>query len=111
MIVPFLRPPMAVIAYLQNPRERFWGVIRSLEGTGIVLQGVDLESFDDCLRQCGERGDPSSLTTIFFPMHRVEKVLLDTATGSIPSLTRRLEERVGQPLPAFLGLGKGPRRR
>ena len=47
MVIPFLKPPASVIAYLQNPRERFWGIVRHLDATGIVIEGIDLNSFDE----------------------------------------------------------------
>ena len=104
MIVPFLRPPAVVIAYLQNPRERFWGVVRSLDGVGIVIQGVDLDSFDAWVRQAAEEGDSAAPSTVFFPLLRVEKVLLDTPIGAVPSLADQFESRVGRTLLAFLGV-------
>ncbi len=108
-VVPFLRPPAVVIAYLQNPRERFWGAIRSLDGTGIVIQGVDLDSFDPWVRQIAGDGDSSAPSTVFFPLLRVEKVLLDVRSGAVPSLAEQFEQRVGRSYLEFLGIAaEGP---
>jgi len=101
-VIPFLRPPGVVIAYLQAPRERFWGVVRHLDGAGVVIQGIDLDSFDDWVRQVAEEGQSPHLSTVFFPLLRVEKLLLDVASGPVPSLAQQFESRVGRTLRDFL---------
>lgn len=98
MILPFLKPPAVVIVYLQNPRERYWGVVRALDATGVVLQGCDLDSFDDWVRQVSSGDAPHEPSTVFFPMHRVEKLLVDAPAGAAPSLQQQFESRVGRPL-------------
>jgi len=102
MLLPFLKPPAVVIVYLQNPRERYWGVVRGLDATGIVLRGSDLSSFDDwvsCVAAGSAGPEPS---VIFFPLIRVEKVLVDDAAGDAPSLAQRFERRVGRSLVSYL---------
>ena len=96
-----LRPGSVVIAYIQNPRERFWGVLRSLDPTGLVIEGIDLNSFDDWMRQTAEGGEGLSLSTVFFPLVRIEKLLLDDDNGSVPSLSRQFERRVGRTVREF----------
>lgn len=102
MILPFLRPPAAAVLYLQNPRERFWGVVRALDATGIVIEGVELESFDAWVGQIAS-GEEASATTVFFPMLRVEKVLVDAASGAAPSLADQFARRVGRTISEYLG--------
>ncbi len=99
---PFVDPPAVVIVYLQNPREHHWGLVRSLDATGIVIQGTDLEGFDDWVRQVAAGSGGGALSTVFFPLMRVEKVLVDASSGSAPSLAEQFEKRVGKPLAAFL---------
>ena len=100
-----IRPDAVVIVYLKDPKERFWGVMRSLDATGTSVLGVDLMAFDDWLRSLddatGARITPS---LVFFPLQRVEKILLDMASGEIPSLWERFEGKSGQGLHAYLGL-------
>lgn len=103
LVLPFLKPPSVVIVYLQNPRERYWGVVRALDATGVVLQGTDLNSFDDWVRQAGSGEPPPEASTLFFPLGRVEKVLVDAPAGPAPSLQQQFEARVGRPLLSFLG--------
>ncbi|MFQ5878011.1 MAG: hypothetical protein ACE5JH_10045 [Acidobacteriota bacterium] len=102
MIVPFLKPPVTVIAYLQNPRERFWGLVRHLDGTGVVIQGVELNSFDDWVRGVAQGGSGPQASTVFYPLIRVEKLLVDTRGGQIPSLSEQFERRVGRPVAEVL---------
>jgi hypothetical protein len=101
-----LGPGAIVVAYLQNPRERFWGVVRSLDVTGLVVEGIDLGSFDDWVRQVAEGGQGLSLSTVFFPLPRVEKLLLDADGGAVPSMAAQFEGRVGRPLRDVLGWGQ-----
>jgi methylmalonyl-CoA/ethylmalonyl-CoA epimerase len=86
-----------VLAYLREPQEKLWGVLRRLDATGIVLEGIDLGSFDDWVAQI-ERGEESVIgpSVLFVPMVRVEKLLLDRPSGDLPSLAERFERRVGR---------------
>lgn len=102
MLLPFLRPPAVVIVYLQNPRERYWGVVRGLDATGIVLRGSDLDSFDDWVGRVAAGSGGPAPSVVFFPMGRVEKVLVDDAAGEAPSLAQRFERRVGRSLVSYL---------
>jgi hypothetical protein len=106
--VSALHAGSVVIAYVQNPRERFWGVVRSLDATGLVIEGIDLNSFDDWVRQVAEGGHGLSLSTVFFPLLRVEKLLLDDDSDSAPSLCRRFERRVGRSVLEFMESGGDP---
>ncbi len=105
MVIPFLKVPSIVIAYLKEPRARYWGMLRSLDATGIVMQGIDLDSFDEWVRQVADGQDAPQLSTAFFPLLRVEKVLLDAPSGPIPALHEHFRRRVGRSLEEFLGVG------
>ncbi len=102
-----IRPGAVVILYLQGPKERFWGVLRSLDGTGTSVLGVDLHAFEDWLRQVAEGGPPEiAPSLVFFPLQRVEKILLDMPSGDVPSLVDRFESRTGKVLLDYLGIGE-----
>ena len=46
-----------VLVTLQNPREKFWGMLLALTPAGASLRGVDLQSFDDFIADGeGRRG-------------------------------------------------------
>ena len=50
--------------------------------------------------KAGENATPAS---VFFPMHRVERIELDARNGDIPSLSERFENRTGQEFTALSG--------
>ena len=101
-----LGPGAVVIAYLKDPRERFWGLVRRLDATGLVMEGIELGSFDDWVRQIAEGGAGLSLSTVFYPLLRVEKLLLDAEDGAVPSMASQFEKRVGRSLSEALGWGE-----
>lgn len=94
----------AVVVNLQNPKEKFWGVVLSVQASGITLRGIDLNSFDDWSRGVAKGDGDMGLSTTFFPIHRVERVTLDETAGSVLSLAETFEARVGRDVLSFLGL-------
>jgi methylmalonyl-CoA epimerase len=94
----------ALLAYLGDPQEKLFGVLHRLDASGVVLEGVDLSSFDDWIGQVerGEEGIGPSL--LFLPMRRVEKLLLDRRSGELPSLSERFQGRVGRSVQQVLGV-------
>jgi len=101
-VLPFLKGPQLVIVYLQSPRERYWGLVRAIDATGIVIQGTELGGFDAWVRQVAEGAPNAAPSTVFFPLNRVEKVLVDSPSGDAPSLGQQFERRIGRALAAFL---------
>ena len=94
---PDLRPGVAVLAYLREPGEKLWGVLRRIDPAGLTIEGVDLGSFDDWVAQVERQEEPVVGPSILFvPMARVEKVLLDRPSGNLPSLAERFERRTGR---------------
>ncbi len=92
----------AVVVSLQNPREKFWGVVVSVRTSGITVRGIDLHSFDDWSRGVAKGEGDMGLSTTFFPIHRVERVTLDETVGNVLSLAETFEARVGQDVWSFL---------
>jgi hypothetical protein len=89
-----------VLVSLSNPREKFWGAILAISAAGVSLRGIDLQSFEDFMRQV-KAGDEVAPGAVFFPMHRVERIELDQRNGEIPSMQDRFESKTGQ---SFHGL-------
>ncbi|HET9281123.1 MAG TPA: hypothetical protein VFR24_04090 [Candidatus Angelobacter sp.] len=83
-----------VLVTLQNPREKFWGVILSLTPAGLSLRGVDLQSLED-FTQMVKSGEPISANVVFFPMHRVQRVEVDARAGELPSLADQFASKTG----------------
>ena len=94
-----------VIVSLTSPKEKMWGQILSLDPKGVTLRGIDLASFDDLIHQVVQHEDTAvGLNTIFFPMHRVERIMMDEPSGSIPSLSQRFHAKVGITIQEYLGI-------
>jgi hypothetical protein len=103
---PGVGPGRPVVAYLQSPREKVWGVILSLAAAGVVLRGLELGLFEDWVRQ-EARGDEPLVgpTTAFYPLHRVERLELDEPTPLGPGMAGLVEARTGRAVGVVLGLG------
>lgn len=94
-----------VVVSLHSPKEKLWGELVSVHAAGITLRGIDLNSFDDFIRQILDpEGERIGLPTLFFPMQRLERIALDEPRGSIPSLAERFEQKVGRSLRDYLAL-------
>ena len=93
-----------MLLYLRDPQEKLWGVLRRLDASGVVIQGIDLGSFDDWLAQL-EKADENVVgpSVLFVPMGRLEKVLLDRSSGELPSLAERFLRRTGRTVHEVLG--------
>lgn len=83
-----------MIATLGNPREKFWGMILALAPEGLSLSGTELASFEDLTVMIKE-GEPFTPAVVFFPMHRIERVELDSPDGSLPSVSQRFLAKTG----------------
>ena len=96
-------PGAIVILTLAAPREKFWGAVLAVMPAGITFTGIDLNSFDDFLRIL-KAGEPATATTLFFPMHRVERMEIDAPSSGLPSLSERFQMSTGERIEAMLGL-------
>ena len=98
-------PDSLVIVNLVNPREKFFGVLRSLSAAGITMRAINLDSFDDWVRQLARDEAEIEMVTMFVPLFRVERIFLDEPAGAVKSYSERFQEVVGQPVDTYLGLG------
>jgi hypothetical protein len=94
------QPGSMVLVTLNDPREKFLGMLLGLDHAGITLRGIDLQSLDDFaqLMKSGEAAGPS---VVFFPMHRIERVELDARNGEIPSLVEQFTVKAGRAAQSF----------
>lgn len=86
-----------VVLHCGAPREKMWGVMVRLDGAGVVLRGLDLESVEDWLRQ--EKAGTDQLitpTTFFVPMQRVQRIDLDESTAVVAGYGDRFEAACGR---------------
>ncbi|HEV7919564.1 MAG TPA: hypothetical protein VGR02_02120 [Thermoanaerobaculia bacterium] len=96
-----------VLVNLVNPKEKFFGVLRALSPAGVTMQAVNLDSFDDWIRQLARADDEEptiDVFTMFVPLFRVERIFLDEPAGAIKSYTQRFEDVVGIPIRQHLGI-------
>ncbi len=94
-----------VIVSLISPKEKMWGQLLLLESKGATVRGIELDAFDDFIRQVIQQEETAvGLNTVFFPMHRVERIIVDEPSGSIPSLSQRFQAKVGLTIQEYLGI-------
>lgn len=97
----------AVLVNLQNPREKVWGILLSIQASGVTVQGIDLNSFDDWSRSVARSEGDMGLSTMFLPIHRIERINKDETIGSVRSMAELFESRVGKDVWTYLGLEPG----
>jgi len=102
-----LEPGRPVLLYLREPQEKLWGLLRRLDSTGVVVEAIDLASFEDWVGQI-EREEETVVgpSVLFVPMLRLEKMLLDRSSGDLPSLAERFVRRTGRTVQEVLGDGE-----
>ena len=104
--VQLFSPGSMVLITLNAPREKFWGMLLSLDQAGISLRGIDLPSLDDFAKLV-KSGEATTAIAVFFPMHRIERVELDAANGEIPSLAEQFAAKAGKSADRFFQGPKG----
>jgi len=98
-------PGSLVIVNLINPKEKFFGILSALSPAGVTVRGINLDSFEDWIREIAHEDEPNfGLVTMFFPLFRVERIFLDEPSGAIKSYGQRFEQVAGVPLRTFLGM-------
>ncbi|MGB7461317.1 MAG: hypothetical protein WBW14_00345 [Candidatus Acidiferrum sp.] len=98
-----MEPNSIVVVSLHSPKEKIWGILLSLNPSGITVRGIDLNSFDHFVSQINQLdAERVGLPTVFFPMTRVERVSLDEPSGSIPSMADVFQRKIGRSLFDYL---------
>src|SRR5262249_39739360 len=102
-------PLSLVIVNLVNPKEKFFGVLMSLSQAGATLRGINLDSYEDWIREIAHPAEEASLdvTATFSPLFPVERIWLDEGSGAIQSYGQRFRDVTGMALHAYLGLDRG----
>ena len=96
-------PNSIVVLSLHTPKEKLWGEWRDISNAGVTIRGIDRGSFEDFISQVMHpEGDRVGLPTLFFPMLRIERIALDEAHGSIPSMAEIFEKKTGRTLAEYL---------
>jgi hypothetical protein len=85
------------VLYLNDPKEKIWGLVVSVSAAGVVMRGLRLDSFEDWMRQEARREEELlGLVTAFYPLPRIERLEEDRSVGSVISYSQRFEEAVGR---------------
>lgn len=90
-----------VILSLHSPKEKIWGELVALTAAGITVRGISLNFFDELLRQAATGEGGWGLSTVFYPLYRVERMALDEGSPEVPSLADRFERRMGVTVQEF----------
>jgi len=92
-----MKPGDFVLVHLSNPREKFWGILKERDVTGIVVRGLTLEGFEGWMREIVHK-EPLSFfpATVFFPLPRVERIFADETQGEVISFCERFQKAVGE---------------
>jgi hypothetical protein len=94
-----------VIVSLTGPKEKIWGQLLALTSAGVTLRGIELNSFDDFVRQIIHQEEATvGMATVFYPIHRVERIAWDEPSGTLPSLADRFRQKVGLTIQEYLGI-------
>jgi hypothetical protein len=105
-------PGATVLLYLHSPREKVIGVLLALQPAGLLVRGIDLAAFDDFVRQEARGDGPGlALVSLFYPMHRVERVELDESAGGIEGFSDRFRRETGRTLEQAAGVSNRRTRR
>lgn len=92
-----------VLVHLASPREKFWGLLEHYDASGVTVRGLGVEGFEEWLREIAREGLPSfSPATVFFPLHRVERISLEETAGEAVSLADRFRRQIGKDPRAYL---------
>jgi hypothetical protein len=104
-------PGTPVLVYLHTPREKVFGVLVALQAAGIAVRGIDLQAFDDFVRQEARRESGLGLVTLFYPMGRVERMERDETVGGIEGIADRFRRETGRSILEAAGLSSRRTRR
>jgi hypothetical protein len=96
-------PGQLVLVHLVAPREKFWGVLLDTAPSGVTVRGIALDVFEVWMHEVA-KGKPASAhpSTVFFPLHRVERIFADETAGEVESYAERFIGVVGRNVRDYL---------
>jgi len=103
-----LKQGSSVLIVMHTPREKCWGMLDEITGAGVFLSGLDLKAFDDWISAVVHNEPYLGLSSMFFPMWRVERISMDEASGEVPSLRQQAEQRTGRSFEELMDDDDGP---
>jgi len=106
-----LGPGTPILLYLHSPREKVFGVLVSLQPAGVSVRGIDLNALEDWVRQEARGEEGLGLVTLFYPMHRIERVEKDETAGDLEGIADRFRRETGRTVLEAAGLSRRRGRR
>lgn len=98
-------PGSIVLLHLIDPNEKYWGVLEEIGMAGVIVRAINLSSLDDWMRSLSYEEEAGlGVSTLFFPLRRVERMSLDEPMGPVESLAQMFERRVGRSVQEVLGI-------
>ena len=92
-----------VIVNLHAPQERFFGRLLDVATHGVTVRGIDLNAFGDWMGHITTHEESGvQPNTVFFPMHRIEKIIQDEGIGALPSFADTFLTKVGAAVEEYL---------
>jgi hypothetical protein len=86
-----------VVVNLINPREKHWGLLLERDSAGLTVRGMSFEGFEGWMREILHKEPLTFMpATVFFPMHRVERMFLDETVGEVLGFSDRFKRYVGE---------------
>lgn len=98
-----MKPGEIVLVNLVGPREKFWGILHETSPAGVTVRGLALDTLDGWMREVAAGGEPSFFpATVFFPLHRVERLFADESLGEMDSYAEKFRAVVGKDVRDYL---------
>ncbi len=109
MPLPGFAPLEPVLIFLREPREKLFGVLLGIDTAGVSVRALDLGAMDDFLRQeaRGEEEPQIAPATLFYPLHRVERLERDESVGALPGFAERARRETGREVNDIFGVTLG----
>jgi len=73
------------LLYINNPKELIFGRIEKIDDAGIIIRGIPVIQIETFKYQFKKEEQSVFFQTMFYPMHRVERIVKDEHQGRLSS--------------------------
>lgn len=91
----------SIIILLQNPREKFFGVLHEINAAGVFVRGIDLDYFEEWTTAIKNGEQYLPMQDSFYPMWRIERISRDQSSDVIDSMAEHFEQKTGLKITDF----------
>ena len=97
-----MEPNSIIVVSLHSPKEKIWGILLSLNPSGVTVRGIDLNSFDHFISQINQLdAERVGLPTVFLP-HDPRRTRFPRRAFRLHPLDGRRLSAQNRPLPVRL---------